>query len=106
MNLKDEKQLIATVRFIEKKVKMIDTAIQMLRRDIRLMQSVKCVLCSHLGVDDSKDGIPLHNACWYSWLNVTHDGNVLEAINSLKKLYQQMSIIHTKTLNRHDHLNL
>ena len=62
---------------------------------------VKCILCSKPDSDDSKDGIPIHKVCWYHWLEVTHEGNVEKAVQSLHELYKQMGLIRSRSMNRH-----
>lgn len=63
---------------------------------------VKCVLCNKLDSDDSKDGIPIHKSCWYSWLEVgTHKGDVQLAIQSLHELYKKINLDKNKSVDRH-----
>jgi len=62
---------------------------------------VQCTLCNKPDSDDSKDGIPLHRTCWYSWLVQTHDNDVDAAVEGLHELVKQMSLIRHRSLNHH-----
>lgn len=66
----------------------------------------KCVLCNKQDPDDSKDGIPIHKSCWYTWLEVgTHKGNVQLAIQSLHELYKKINLEKNKSMNHHKYFN-
>jgi len=64
-----------------------------------------CLLCNKEDAGDSKDGIPVHAGCWYSWLYDVHKGDIPEAVKSLHDIQKQLDIIIARNERENGGLN-